>query len=90
MISDKHQVKAELEKIEVALREPQTEERYMQMYAAQQALAWTLSPSSFASPYKTVQRGLIRPLTDTLEGSVGYSAQSCPPLSLETCGQIGS
>jgi hypothetical protein len=59
----------ELERLEKALGEPQTDERYCQLYAAQQALAWAVDPDGFASPYATIQRGLVRPLTGTREGS---------------------
>jgi hypothetical protein len=56
------QIQRELERIECALRDPQTDERYCQLYAAQQALAWALDPSGFASPFATIQRGLVMPL----------------------------
>jgi hypothetical protein len=67
-------VKSELERIECALRDPQTDERYCQLYAAQQALAWAMNPSGFASPFATIQRGLVRPLTSTQEDSEGCRA----------------
>jgi hypothetical protein len=76
------EIAAELEKIELALREPQTDERYMQLYAAQQALAWAMNPNGFASPFATIQRGLVRPLTgDIQEDSAGYPGGSRPPRS---------
>lgn len=68
VIRDTNRVRTELEKIEVALREPQTDEQYTQLYAAQQALAWALSPGAFASPYQTIQSGLVQPLTGTPAG----------------------
>ena len=80
----------ELERIERALRDPQTDERYCQLYAAQQALAWAINPSGFASPYATIQRGLIRPLSDIQEGSGGCPALRRPPQSSDTCYPIGS
>ena len=72
-------LKEELEKIEVALREPQTEERYCALYGAQQALCWTMNPVGFASPYRTIQRGLVRPpMADTQEEPASYPACSDP------------
>ncbi len=62
----------ELERIERGLREPQSSERYCQLYAAQQALSWALEPSGFALPYDTIVSGRVRPLRDT-------------PASLEDC-----
>jgi hypothetical protein len=55
-------IERELNRIEAALREPQTDERYCQLYAAQQALAWATEPDGFKSPYETIQRGLVQPL----------------------------
>ena len=65
-------VQRELEHIERDLREPQSSERYCQLYAAQQALSWVLEPSGFASPYETIISDRVRPLRDT-------------PASLEDC-----
>ncbi|HEY2684602.1 MAG TPA: hypothetical protein VGI93_13890 [Steroidobacteraceae bacterium] len=70
--------KRELEKIEVALREPQTEERYIALYAAQQALCWAINPVGFESPYRTIQHGLVRPLTGIQEAPVSYPVYSDP------------
>lgn len=55
-------IERELRRIEVALHEPQTDERYCQLYAAQQALGWALEPTGFMSPYDTIQRGRVQPL----------------------------
>jgi hypothetical protein len=74
-------IQRELDRLEVALREPQTESRYCQLYAAQQALAWALDPTGFAAPYDTIQRGRVLPLTDTQEDSVGYLEHSHQPSS---------
>jgi hypothetical protein len=74
-------VSRELARLEAALREPQTEERYCQLYAAQQALAWATEPVGFATPYETILRGRIQPLTGTLEGSEDCSAEARPPRS---------
>ena len=74
-------ISEELERIERALREPQTDERYCQLYAAQQALVWALNPDAFASPYSTIQRGLVRPLKGTQEGSEDCRGDSRLPQS---------
>lgn len=65
-------IRRELERIERGLREPQSSERYCQLYAAQQALSWALEPSRFALPYDTIMSDRLRPLRDT-------------PASLEDC-----
>lgn len=68
------QLTSELERIERALRDPQTDERYCQLYAAQQALAWARTPGGFMSPFETIQRGLVQPLRrDIPEG-----LEDCP------------
>lgn len=81
----KGQIARELERIEKALREPQTDERYCQLYAAQQALAWALDPDGFASPYAAVQRGLVRPLSCTQEEPINYPAGTGRQRSSDTC-----
>jgi hypothetical protein len=43
-------VRRELDRIEVALRQPQPGNRYAELYAAQQALSWSLDPDGFKSP----------------------------------------
>jgi hypothetical protein len=73
-------LKQELEKIEIALREPQTEDSYCALYGAQQALCWAMNPVGFA-PYRTIQRGLVRPPMDTQGEPIGYPACSDPRLS---------
>jgi hypothetical protein len=87
---NKGQVARELERLEKALREPQTDDRYCQLYAAQQALAWALDPSAAASPYATIQRGLVKPLRGTQEGSADCQAVGRPPESSGICSPIGS
>jgi hypothetical protein len=44
----------ELDRIEAALRQPQSGNRYVELYAAQQALAWASEPTGFASPYAMI------------------------------------
>lgn len=80
----------ELGNIERALREPQSPDRYCQLYAAQQALVWAIDPNAFAAPYATIQRGLVHPITrDIPEGSKGYLARNHPPQSSNICGPDG-
>jgi len=71
----------ELEQIEAALHEPQTGERYGQLYAAQQALKWATEPQGFATPLDTIQQDRVQSPTDILEAPVGCSAAARPPLS---------
>lgn len=52
----------ELERVKRGLREPQSDERYCHLYAAQQALSWALDPQGFAAPYDTIVNGKIQPL----------------------------
>lgn len=47
-------IERELERIAVALREPRSEDEYHQLYAAQQALSWSLEPTGFRKPYDTI------------------------------------
>jgi hypothetical protein len=67
------QLRIELERIERALGDPQTDERYCQLYAAQQALAWALDPSTMMSPYEAIQRGRVIPPNGIREDS-----KDCP------------
>lgn len=56
-------IERELARIERALREPQSDEHYCQLYAAQQALAWALEPEGFARPSNVIAGGLVMPFT---------------------------
>jgi hypothetical protein len=71
-------VDRELSRIESALREPQTADRYGQLYAAQQALKWATEPQGFATPLDVILRGLVQPVTDTLGEPAGCSAALHP------------
>ena len=44
-------VQRELDRIGEALTQPQSDNRYMELYAAQQALKWAVEPTDFKSPY---------------------------------------
>ena len=68
-------IERELEKISVAMQGDVADERYCQLYAAQQALVWALDPQSYAAPSVTIKDGKIQPLTDTLEGSTDCSGE---------------
>jgi hypothetical protein len=63
-------VQRELERLESALHEAQSESAYRELYAAQQALSWALEPSGFKAPYDTITEGLIQPLMGT-QGGLG-------------------
>jgi hypothetical protein len=58
----------ELRGIEVALRAEVQPDRYQQLYAAQQALAWALDPEAVSSPSRVISEGRIQAPTDTLAG----------------------
>ncbi len=47
-------IQRELDKLTLALSEPQEEGIYPQLHAAQQALAWALEPRGVKSPYEVV------------------------------------
>ena len=53
----------ELDRIQRALRQPQIADRYRDLYAAQQALAWALEPDAFRSPYDFAVSAPIEPAT---------------------------
>jgi len=55
-------VERQLEDIREALAVETDAERYCQLFAAQQALSWTLNPTMFDSPLNTIQRGAVQPL----------------------------
>ena len=63
-------VERELNRIEAALRQPQSGNAYIELYAAQQALVWALEPTGFASPYKMI--------TGTQAGSADCPVSSSP------------
>jgi hypothetical protein len=58
----------ELERLAKALREPQPPERYVQLYAAQQALCWAVDPENYAAPTVTVAEGRSAAPMGTLAG----------------------
>lgn len=47
-------IRVELERLAVALLDHERPECYREIYAAQQALAWALEPSSCKSPYDLI------------------------------------
>ena len=54
-------IERELNRIEIALRQSQSGNRYAELYAAQQALAWATDPNNFASPFDTVTDSAVEP-----------------------------
>ena len=66
-------VQRELDRISKALAEASNGDRYTELYAAQQALAWALEPDAFKAPYSTI--------TGTLEERVDCSEHNRPPRS---------
>ncbi len=47
-------VQRELDRITTALHKPSNDERYAELYAAQQALSWALEPIGFKAPFETI------------------------------------
>lgn len=66
-------VQRELERIGVALSQPQSTSRFLEFYAAQQALSWANDPTGFASPSKMIM--------GILEATEGCQPSSNPELS---------
>jgi hypothetical protein len=63
-------VQREIDRIGDALRQPQFNERYDELYAAQQALLWATEPTDFKSPYDMLT------VTSTPEDSEGCREES--------------
>jgi hypothetical protein len=72
-------VREELDRIALALRS--RPERYAHLYAAQQALVWTIDPEGFAPPMRVVEAGLADVPTDTLAMPEGCPAEAHQPSS---------
>lgn len=65
-------VQRELDRLSSAMKSETSPERYAELYAAQQALAWVLEPDGFASPVKMI-RGIPADLG-------GYQPSSNPDI----------
>lgn len=63
-------IQRELDRIGDALRQPQPNNRYAELYAVQQALLWAIEPTDFKSPYDMLL------VTSTPGGSEGCPAES--------------
>jgi hypothetical protein len=61
-------IQRELDKIAVALRDPQSQERHQELYAAQQALVWALDPNCYRAPMDTINEVPTQPSTGTPAG----------------------
>lgn len=61
-------VQREIERIEIALRQPQSANRYIELYAAQQALAWASEPTGYAAPHAMIM-GIPANSADCLSAS---------------------
>ena len=73
-------IQRELDRLSSALRDGQTKpDVYAQVYAAQQALAWAMEPTGFASP--TTMIGRAGGLKDTQEGTEDCSGPHHLPQS---------
>ena len=62
MSTTQETIERELDRIAVELRKPIPDDRYTQLYAAQQALAWAKFPEGAMSPYDAVMNGKVQPL----------------------------
>jgi hypothetical protein len=59
-------IQRELDKIEAALDSGDlSQDAYIQLYAAQQALSWALDPTGYRSPYNTI-KGIVDDQTNGL------------------------
>jgi hypothetical protein len=76
-------VQRELRRLEAALRQPQSESAYCQLYAAQQALSWAIEPSGFRSPYDTITAGAVFP---PIREDIQAGSEGCP----SSCRQLPS
>ena len=76
MSTPQETIQCELDRIAVELRNPIPDDRYTNLYAAQLALAWAVSPDGFMSPYEAIMNGEVQPLIKdcTGEGSEDCSA----------------
>lgn len=74
-------IQRELDRIGDALRADLAGNRYAQLYAAQQALAWAMEPDGFAAPSVM--------LMGTPAGSEDCSAHPRPTPSSDTCSRSG-
>jgi len=63
-------IQRELDRIQLALIDEKNETVKLELYAAQQALAWSQEPTGFKSPYAMIK--------DIQGGSEDYSAHSHP------------
>lgn len=74
-------VQRELDRIGAALTQSDPVPRYDELYAAQQALKWTLDPDTYKAPFD-----LLAPVSDTPEGSKGCRAGNDHSGSLDISG----
>lgn len=63
-------VQRELDRIGTALQQAQPNNRYAELYAAQQALLWAIEPTDFRSPCDMLV------VTSTPQGSEGCQEES--------------
>jgi hypothetical protein len=70
-------VQRENDKIGISLRDTPKGSRYDELYAAQQALAWSLDPLNFESPLAMINRFAV----STREDSEGCPLSSRPASS---------
>lgn len=75
-------IERELEKITTELRSTKSNERYCELYAAQQSLSWAIDPENYAAPSVTILDGKVQPpIADTQAGSADCLEVSCRPQS---------
>lgn len=74
-------IQRELERIGITLQQSQPDNRYAELYAAQQALAWANEPDGFATPFVVI--------TGTQEGKADCSVVLHLPQSSDICCHSG-
>ena len=66
-------VQREIERVGAALSVPQSTTRYLELYAAQQALMWALEPIGFKPPYDMIVGSNIPADTEDCQAVNGHS-----------------
>ena len=74
-------VQRELKRIETALRGKQSDANRARLASAQQALAWAMEPSGFASPFEAIAKSSPDFVTDILASSADCPASPRHPAS---------
>ena len=72
-------VQRELDRIAVTLVETTDPERYGLLYAAQQALSWSLEPNGLRSPFNMIMGIPVEPADCSVDPRPAQSSETCSP-----------